>query len=322
MRPHGVSGRVHSSRQSGYALLMVVFMVASLIIIAAAATPNILIDGRRIQEQEDIWRGNQYVRAIRLYYQKNGRYPQTLEDLAKADNSGAHFLRKQYPDLMNTDDGKWRMIYVSASGQLIGSVRYHSLQEMAGALGFSSLGTTPGSAIAAGANAAAPGAAAAPGQQGATAPGQPSPGQTSPFGSSAQPQSLAPLEPVDGPVLGGFLIGVGSKVKRPSLMVYQGGKTYYEWEFIWNPLATANGTGQLPGAAPAGATPPNGTAQPTTAQPNGGQPNGAPSNGANPAGTPNANPAINPDPNAPANSGANPPVMPPADQPPPGTLPQ
>src|ERR1700733_13703850 len=65
----------NSKRESGYTLQMVVFMVATLLLFAVAATPSVVIEGRRAKEQEDVWRGNQYVRAIRLYYQKTGRYP-------------------------------------------------------------------------------------------------------------------------------------------------------------------------------------------------------------------------------------------------------
>ena len=61
------------------------------------------------------------------------------------------------------------------------------------------------------------------------------------FGSSTQPQSLAPLEPVSGPVLGGSLIGVGGKIKMPSLLIWQGGEQDYEWEFIYNPLTNSTG---------------------------------------------------------------------------------
>jgi len=106
-------------------------MVATMVLLAAAATPNILTLGRRLREQEAIWRGNQYVRAIRLYYQKNGKYPSNLEDLTKANAAGVHFLRKAYKEPMNSSDGSWRLIYVTPTGQLIGSVHYHNLQEMA-----------------------------------------------------------------------------------------------------------------------------------------------------------------------------------------------
>jgi hypothetical protein len=74
-----------------------------------------------------------------------------------------------------------------------------------------------------------------------------------------QPAGLSqvPLQAVDGPVFGASLIGVASKVKQNSLLVYQGKDTYFEWEFIWNPLLNGGpgGTQQAPGAVPAGAAP-------------------------------------------------------------------
>src|ERR1700691_2022792 len=50
---------------------------------------------------------------------------------------------------------------------------------------------------------------------------------------------LKPTGPVDGPVLGGFLTGVGCTQDSPSQRVYHGGKKYIDWEFIWNPLEDA-----------------------------------------------------------------------------------
>ena len=94
--------------EEGYAVLLAIFLVASLLLFAAAAAPNVLLQGRRLREQEVIWRGNQYVRAIRLYYQKNGKYPSSLEDLTKANAAGVHFLRKAYKEPMNAADGSWR----------------------------------------------------------------------------------------------------------------------------------------------------------------------------------------------------------------------
>lgn len=256
-------------RETGYAVLLAIFLVASLLLFAAVAAPNVLTEGRRLREQEAIWRGNQYVRAIRLYYQKNGKYPSSLDDLTKPNAAGVHFLRKAYKEPMNKADGSWRLIYVTGTGQLVGSVHYHTLQEMAVAAAFA--GQLPGGAAgfasqlfgginqnqAAGPQAGANGQlGAAPGQQGATQPNQstgpngpnPSTGQNGLTGtqdslfSSEQPQ---PLAAVDSPVFGGSVIGVASKIKQPSIAVYQGGKTYFEWEFIWNPLM--NGTGGAPG---------------------------------------------------------------------------
>ena len=254
----------HERPEGGYAVLLAIFMVATMVLLAAAATPNILTQGRRLREQEAIWRGNQYVRAIRLYYQKNGKYPSNLEDLTKANAAGVHFLRKAYKEPMNNSDGSWRLIYVTLpSGQLVGSVHFHNLQEMAVAAAFAGQLTGSVSGIASQlfgqvnqnlSGATQFGATSQPGPQ----PGQQTGLQSGQFGqpglgsqnsqnSIASATQPAPLNAVDSPVFGGSVIGVASKVKQPSLMVYQGSKTYFEWEFIWNPLMNGNGGAPVPG---------------------------------------------------------------------------
>jgi len=238
---------------AGYTVLLAIFMVATMLLLAATATPNLLTQGRRLREQESIWRGNQYVRAIRLYFQKNGKYPSSLEDLSKPNAVGVHFLRKAYREPMNSSDGSWRLIYVTPTGQLVGSVHFHNLQEMAVAAAFAGqlpgnvaglagqlfgqVTQTPNTGTQFGTT-AQPGAQ--PSQQNGLQPGGFGASQNSQNSivSATQPQ---PLQAADSPVFGGSVIGVASKVKQPSIMVYQGRKTYFEWEFIWNPLMNANG---------------------------------------------------------------------------------
>ncbi len=131
--------------ESGYALLMVVFFAAVMLITVAVAGPNLLTQGKREKEDELIWRGGQYTRAVRFYYRKNGRFPHSLEDLTKAQND-IHFLRKPYKDPMNSEDGSWRLIYVGPGGQLIGSVKRKSLLQPTGiqaALGLAGPGAAP-----------------------------------------------------------------------------------------------------------------------------------------------------------------------------------
>jgi type II secretory pathway pseudopilin PulG len=213
--------------QAGYSLLMAVFMIATIIIFSAVAVPNLLIQGRREREEETVWRGEQYARAIGLYFRKFRRYPTKVEDLTKQTN-GVRFLRQAFPDPMNKGDGSWRFIYVGPNGQLIGSLRRTSLLQS-----MMATPTIPG---------ATPAADLA--QQGANPGGPPGAGA---FGAGAQPANPLnpgltpnPLEsqtqPLTGDVLGGNIIGVGSKVKQSSLRVYQGGATYEQWEFIWNPM--------------------------------------------------------------------------------------
>ncbi len=247
--------------QAGYTLLMVVFMVASMMIAAAAVAPNLLTQGRREKEAETVWRGEQYERAIGLYYRKFGKYPTKIEDLTKQTN-GLRFLRQAYKDPMNADDGSWRFIYVNpANGQLIGSLRQTSLLQTAlspqGILGLSSL--TGGIPVL-----QSPGATTNQ-QTGTGPPGQQTPTTTN-TATTGNPLESQP-QPLTGAVLGGNIIGVGSKIKKPSLRIYQGGDTYQTWEFIWNPM----GQSALPGQTPA-----NPNQNPTAA------PNGAPPNGTDP----------------------------------------
>ena len=253
----------NSRAERGYALLMVIFITAVMFIMAAAALPNLLTQGRREREEEMIWRGGQYERAVRLYYHKYGRFPQRIDDLAKA-TGGIRFLRQAYPDPTNKGEGTWRLIYVTPAGQLIGSVRYTSLQQMNAA-------QHPGQATPFGTLIPNPSAGASPfggpGPQGLQpgglqqqppGPGQATPQQTpggqpqnpNPTGFSLSPSS--PPQPSDlstGPVIGGSIIGVGGTAKKVSLKIFEGGKTYHDWEFIWNPLAEATISSQT-GAAP------------------------------------------------------------------------
>ena len=152
--------------EAGYALLMSMFIVATILLLAASATPSFLTQGRREREQELVWRGGQYVQRF-VCTTKRMDVPQTLDDLKKGDAAGVHYLRKAYADPVNSSDGKWRVIYVSPSGQLTGSIHYHTLQEMAAAVGGTQLaGVGPGAAGAPLVNGAQPaGAAAAPGGQ-------------------------------------------------------------------------------------------------------------------------------------------------------------
>jgi hypothetical protein len=117
------------SEESGFAFLMALGMMLILLALSLTILQNFVTDGKRTQEEETIWRGQQYARAIRLYYHKMGHYPQTMDDLQKGGLQ-LHFLRQPYKNPMNKTDGTWRFIYVNAAGQITGSVRYATLQQM------------------------------------------------------------------------------------------------------------------------------------------------------------------------------------------------
>jgi hypothetical protein len=123
--------RVFRSGDGGYAFIMALFLVLMVIIASSEAALRLSTEGRRMREDEAIWRGQQFVRAVRLFYRKTGHFPQNIEDLEKGQPE-LHFLRVEaYKDPLNSADGAWRFIYVNGSGAIIGSTRYASLQQMA-----------------------------------------------------------------------------------------------------------------------------------------------------------------------------------------------
>jgi hypothetical protein len=327
-------------QESGYAFLFVLGLILVMIAVSVSVLQMGATIRRRRIEQETIWRGHQYARAIRLYYHKTGHYPQTLDDLVKG-MPDLHFLRQAYKNPTNPGDGSWRFIYVNANGQIIGSTKYANLQQMAlmdanggqlptlqGQPGQPGQPGVPVSTLAgasSGANSQPPQSTAPVTNDNSTGStpagytppdstrnGAMQPGSTldasgnptqngqnsgNPNGDNSQnpqsntqnsqnPQSpqnplnsgassssqnnlgisqnniqgltglgqaglavdpatlaamalLKPTGPVDGPVLGGFLTGVGCIQDTHSQRVYHGAKKYIDWEFIWNPLEDA-----------------------------------------------------------------------------------
>ena len=268
-------------KESGYALMSVMFLAAVMVLVTMTASLNVMTQGRREKEMELKWRGEQYVRAIRLYYRKNGKFPQKLEDLTKQEPGQPRFLRQSYKDPMNKADGSWRYIYVMPNGQLMGSVMNATIQGAAGVAPGTALfgaATNPGAASqnvgqAAGTQGAA---GATPGAAGTSGtPSTSDSGTSSGSSGSNGPQ----VYDADNPIIGGNIIGVASKIKQPSLMIYNKGTSYFEWEFIWNPLQSST---IAPGTAPAGQ--PGQPGQPTPGQPGAPQPPTGIGPGTNPNG--------------------------------------
>ena len=123
--------RAERSSAAGFAYVMALFLISVMLIASQVVLQNLLTQGRREREANMIWRGEQWKIAIRRYYQKTGHYPQTADDLQKGLPE-LQFLRSAaYKDPTNTGDGSWRFIYVNGAGQIIGSVKYATLQQMA-----------------------------------------------------------------------------------------------------------------------------------------------------------------------------------------------
>lgn len=92
-------------RQNGYTLLILLFAVSIVSIGLIVAVPVWQTQIQREKEEELIFRGNQYVEAVRLYQQKKpGVFPSTLEELVEEK-----CLRRLYKDPM-TSHGEWNVI--------------------------------------------------------------------------------------------------------------------------------------------------------------------------------------------------------------------
>jgi type II secretory pathway pseudopilin PulG len=139
----GVSGARRG--EEGYNLVMLVVAVTILNILVAIALPAWSYTIRRDREEETIFRGLQYAEGIRVFRQRFGRYPASLDELVKVEPRS---MRQLWNEPL-TEDGEFGLV-VEAPLQLPN---------------------------------ARPGGAPAPGQPGST-PGQPVPMPPGPGGGN------------------------------------------------------------------------------------------------------------------------------------------
>ena len=94
--------------ERGFVLLAVLFLVALILIGLAVAAPKMAKSIQRDKELELTHRGEQYKRAIKLYYRKFGSYPSSIDQLMNTNQ--VRFLRKRYKDPMTGKDD-WKLVY-------------------------------------------------------------------------------------------------------------------------------------------------------------------------------------------------------------------
>ena len=201
------SMRGRRKKQAGYAILAILFLLVILTLALMAVAPNVARQIQRDREEEMIHRGQQYARAIRKFYKKTGRYPNSVKDLL--DTNHLRFLRREYKDPM-TEDGKWRLLHVGEAQIAPTGFFGQSLQNVTtGSLGAN---INP----AAGANPQA--------TPSATSSGANTTGQSSGLISSSN-QTFG----------GGPVVGVSSFSKKASLKVLNGKDHYSDWQFVYDP---------------------------------------------------------------------------------------
>jgi type II secretory pathway pseudopilin PulG len=92
-------------------MIMLVILLTIMSVGLMVAVPVWQTQIQRDKEEELIFRGKQYVEAVRIYQLKNpGRFPKTLEELAEK-----RCIRRLYRDPM-TSDGEWNIILHQEGG--------------------------------------------------------------------------------------------------------------------------------------------------------------------------------------------------------------
>jgi len=215
-------------------MLAVIFALALLAIALTVAAPAIKKSIQRDRELETMHRGEQYVRAIRLYYRKFGTYPTSIDALVSTN--GLRFLRQRYMD-PTTGQDDWKPILLGQNktplavgffGQPLGFTGLPLAGSVSGA------GNGPGSPtpIASGAGSNLNGSSLF----NAASNSNSDAGATGSTGSGSDPNSSAQSS-TNGMLFGGGpIIGVTPASPKQSILMYKKMDHYMDWEFLYSPL--------------------------------------------------------------------------------------
>lgn len=237
--------------EEGFLLLGAIIAIFLVLLVLSVAAPTMARQLRRDREVEAVHRGNQYVRAIQLYYKKMGHYPGTMKQLEKSNN--IRFLRQKYADPI-TGKQDWRLIHIGEQkttakgffGQPLAGVASSGLGSAASMASPMGTGASPsvfgspgpggvaGTSGASGAlSTSGAGGAASPG--GASSAGTGTPSGSSVFGSGSASGGISSQSATSFTGSGAPFVGIGSSAAGTSMVVLNEQKTYPTWEFIYDP---------------------------------------------------------------------------------------
>jgi type II secretory pathway pseudopilin PulG len=277
----------HMRRDAGFSMAALVIFLTAASILLTISVPSYVMQARREQEKELIFRGEEYARAIQKYQRTLNLLPSSADDLLSSN--GTRFLRKAYADPVSGEP--WRIIILNADGTLTGSNVYQSMSQVPTttsvantaapntAKAGSSIGTLPtnsggtsglgvgggGAGTAGGAGGLGGGVGTGVGGGGGNGLNAGSPtnnGQRPATGGTVAPTPQQAAQPQSQPTPLTGIVGVGSGSKGPGVMVYNKQEQYSNWEFLaqlqqrTNPGAAggAGGGGGAGGAARPGGT--------------------------------------------------------------------
>jgi type II secretory pathway pseudopilin PulG len=111
-----------SSGEQGYTMAALIMAIAVMAIMMGTAVQSVSFQAQREREAELIFRGEQYVEAIRLYKTRYGRFPMRIKEIWEADPK---VIRRPFKDPI-TNSENWGIVFLG--------------QENAGGLGGGGLG--------------------------------------------------------------------------------------------------------------------------------------------------------------------------------------
>jgi type II secretory pathway pseudopilin PulG len=107
---HRAARAARRRRSAGFTMVALVIGMLILTITIAAVGPALGMIGRREREQELMFRGKQYARAIGLFQRRYGRYPNTLKELYE---NNPRTIRKLWKDpICNCSD--WYLLILNS----------------------------------------------------------------------------------------------------------------------------------------------------------------------------------------------------------------
>jgi len=245
---------------SGFALFFAMVAAAVLLIGLTVALPSIYQEAQREREEELIFRGTQYARAIATFHQKFQRYPTSIQELTNLTN-GYRFLRKEFTDPM-TPGGKWRFIHANAQGALLDSKTQSPPPGGLGQPGVGGFGTSTTSNMGGSGFGQQGTGGNALGQQGfgGSSSGQQGTGgsgfgqsiggfssDSNPGGSPSNTQQSSGFSMGTSQGGGTFIVGVASTSHKPSIRTWNQKTHYDEWEFIGIDLGALGIATAMPG---------------------------------------------------------------------------
>lgn len=99
--------------KNGFAMLVIFLLAAAVAITLYYEMPRVAFESQRNREELLVQRGEQYKRAIELYFRKTKKYPQDIKELENTNNF--RFLRRRYIDPLTGKD-EWRLVHMGPAG--------------------------------------------------------------------------------------------------------------------------------------------------------------------------------------------------------------